>query len=95
VLAHVLAGASPDLDRLLRGLRVKELVVPREPSSLADAREYGFRHVLIRDVAYESVPKSERADKHLQVARWAEQRLQSRDDELVELLAAHYRSALA
>jgi tetratricopeptide (TPR) repeat protein len=94
VLAHVVAGASPDLDRLLRGLRVKELVVAREPSSLADSREYGFRHVLIRDVAYESVPKAERAEKHLQVADWAEQRL-AREDEMVELLASHYRSALA
>ncbi|HSH22275.1 MAG TPA: AAA family ATPase, partial [Candidatus Caenarcaniphilales bacterium] len=95
VLAHVVAGASPELDRLLRGLRVKELVVAREPSSLADSREYSFRHVLIRDVAYESVPKAERAEKHLQVARWAEERLAAREDELVELLASHYRSALA
>jgi len=95
VLAHVVAGASPDLDRLLRGLRAKELVVTREPSSLAESREYGFRHVLIRDVAYDSVPKSERAEQHVLVARWAEGRLAAREDEMVELVASHYRSALA
>jgi class 3 adenylate cyclase/tetratricopeptide (TPR) repeat protein len=94
VVAHVVAGALPELDLLLRGLRVKELVVLREPSSLAGSREFGFRHVLIRDVAYESVPKAERAEKHLQVARWAEERLAAREEELVELLASHYHRAL-
>ena len=94
VVAH-LAGAPPaTTGSLLRRLRVKELIVPREPSSLSDAAEFGFRHVLIRDVAYESLPKLERARKHREVARWAEDRLGERPDEMVELLAAHYWSAL-
>lgn len=94
VLAH-LAGASPGtIVGLVRSLRVKELVVPREPSTLTDALEYSFRHVLIRDVAYESLPKRERARKHRAVAAWAEERLGDRADEVVELLAAHYWSAL-
>jgi class 3 adenylate cyclase len=94
LLAH-LAGQSPTTTvRLLRSLRVKELVVPREPSTLTDAQEYAFRHVLIRDVAYDSLPKLERARKHREVAMWAEERLGERADEVVELLAAHYWSAL-
>ena len=94
LLAH-LAGQSPAVTvGLLRSLRVKELVVPREPSTLTDAQEYAFRHVLIRDVAYDSLPKLERARKHREVARWAEERLGERADEVVELLAAHYWSAL-
>lgn len=94
LLAH-LAGQSPAATvALLRSLRVKELVVPREPSTLTDAQEYAFRHVLIRDVAYESLPKLERARKHQEVATWAEERLGERADEVVELLAAHYWSAL-
>src|SRR5918992_1272214 len=94
LLAH-LAGQSPAaMVGLLRSLRVKELVVPREPSSLTDAQEYAFRHVLIRDVAYDSLPKLERARKHREVAAWAEERLGERADEVVELLAAHYWSAL-
>jgi class 3 adenylate cyclase/tetratricopeptide (TPR) repeat protein len=94
LLAH-LAGQSPAATiGLLRSLRVKELVVPREPSTLTDAQEYAFRHVLIRDVAYDSLPKLERARKHREVARWAEERLGERADEVVELLAAHYWSAL-
>jgi len=94
LLAH-LAGESPAATvRLLRSLRVKELVVLREPSTVADAQEYAFRHVLIRDVAYDSLPKLERARKHRQVALWAEERLGERAEEVVELLAAHYWSAL-
>ncbi|HET9417412.1 MAG TPA: adenylate/guanylate cyclase domain-containing protein [Candidatus Limnocylindria bacterium] len=94
LLAH-LAGQSPAATvALIRSLRVKELVVPREPSTLTDAQEYAFRHVLIRDVAYDSLPKLERARKHREVAAWAEERLGDRADEVVELLAAHYWSAL-
>ena len=94
ILSH-LAGQSPSSTvALLRSLRVKELVVPRESSSLSDAQEYAFRHVLIRDVAYDSLPKLERARKHREVAVWAEERLGDRADEVVELLAAHYWSAL-
>ena len=94
LLAH-LAGQSPSATvGRLRSLRVKELVVPREPSTLSDSQEYAFRHVLIRDVAYDSIPKLERARKHREVARWAEDRLGDRAEEVVELLAAHYWQAL-
>ena len=90
-----LAGERPTrVDDLLRRLRVKELVVPREPSSLSGAAEFGFRHVLIRDVAYDSLPKRDRAAKHRFVAEWAERELSDRGDETAELLASHYLSAL-
>ena len=94
LLSH-LAGQSPTATvGMLRSLRVKELVVPREPSTLSDAQEYAFRHVLIRDVAYDSIPKLERARKHREVAQWAEEQLGDRADEVVELLAAHYWQSL-
>ncbi|MBA2571246.1 MAG: hypothetical protein H0V04_08715, partial [Chloroflexi bacterium] len=94
VLAFLGGDRPAQVDDLLRRLRVKELVVPREPSSLSGAGEYGFRHVLIRDVAYDSLPKRDRAEKHLSVARWAERELSDRSDEIAELLASHYLSAL-
>jgi class 3 adenylate cyclase/tetratricopeptide (TPR) repeat protein len=75
-------------------LRVKELVVPHEPSSFSDEHEFTFKHVLIRDGAYDSLPKSLRADKHAGVARWAEQRAGDRAEEIAELVATHEIEAL-
>jgi class 3 adenylate cyclase/tetratricopeptide (TPR) repeat protein len=94
VLAHLSRQGPAATADLIRRLRVKELVVPREPSSLAGAAEFGFRHVLIRDVAYDSLPKRDRAALHLAVARWAQDALSERREEFVELLAAHHLSAL-
>jgi class 3 adenylate cyclase/tetratricopeptide (TPR) repeat protein len=76
-------------------LRVKELVVPHEPSSFSDEHEFAFRHALIRDGAYESLPKSLRADKHAGVARWAEERAGDRAEEIAELVATHELEALS
>jgi tetratricopeptide (TPR) repeat protein len=94
LIAHLSHQGAAATGELLRRLRVKELVIPRQPSSLAGAAEFGFRHVLIRDVAYDSLPKRDRAAKHLDVARWAEEALADRQDEMVELIAAHYLAAL-
>ena len=94
LIAHLSRQGASDTGEVLRRLRVKELVVPRSPSAMAGAAEFGFRHVLIRDVAYESLPKRDRAAKHLDVARWAESTMADRQDEMVELLAAHYLAAL-
>ena len=76
-------------------LRVKELVVPHEPSSFSDEHEFSFRHNLIRDGAYDSLPKTLRADKHAGVARWAERRAGDRAEEIAELIATHRLEALA
>ncbi|MEK6721240.1 MAG: adenylate/guanylate cyclase domain-containing protein [Chloroflexota bacterium] len=94
LLAHLSRlGPGPTGD-LLRRLRVKELVVPRQPSSLAGAAEFGFRHVLVRDVAYDSLPKRDRATLHAEVAGWAEATLADRIDEFAELVAGHLAAAL-
>jgi len=94
LLAHLSRlGPGPTGD-LLRRLRVKELVVPRQPSSLVGAAEFGFRHVLVRDVAYDSLPKRDRATLHAEVAGWAEATLVDRIDEFAELVAGHLAAAL-
>lgn len=78
----------------LNRLRAKELIVPREPAAFSGEIEFSFRHVLIRDVAYESLPKSLRVDKHLAVARWVEEQAGERGDEIAELLATHFVESL-
>ncbi len=75
-------------------LRVKEIVTPREPPAFSGELEFAFRHVLIRDVAYESLPKLLRARKHVKLARWAEERTGNRSRELAEVVGAHYVRAI-
>ncbi len=95
LVAHI---ARDDVDKTserIRRLRVKDLVVPREPSSMTGAAEFGFRHVLIRDVAYESLPKRDRAALHREIGEWAERELADRLDEFAELVASHFAAAVA
>ncbi|HSG85006.1 MAG TPA: AAA family ATPase [Candidatus Limnocylindrales bacterium] len=79
---------------LLGGLETKGFVAPAASSTLSGMSEYAFRHVLIRDVAYESLPKAYRADKHVLTARWAEQQAGERSGEIAEVLATHHVQAL-
>ncbi len=90
-----LSGAGPvDVRDALGRLRVKELVLLNDPPSFSDELEFSFRHSLIRDSAYDSLPKSLRASKHVQVARWAEARAGDRADEIAALIATHDLEAL-
>jgi DNA-binding SARP family transcriptional activator len=87
------------LDRL----EAKEFLYSAQRSSVAGEREYGFRHVLIRDVAYGQIPRAERAEKHRRAAAWLEslsaERVEDRPGRRgagrAELLAHHYGRALA
>ncbi|MDP9243726.1 MAG: tetratricopeptide repeat protein, partial [Chloroflexota bacterium] len=93
-VAELAGRPIADVRGALGRLRVKELVVPHEPSSFRDEQEFAFRHGLIRDGAYDSLPKSLRADKHLGVARWAEDRAGDRAEDIAELIATHEVEAL-
>ncbi len=84
-----------DTRKQLGRLRIKELITPREPSSFSDEHEFGFHHALIRDVAYDSLPKKLRAEKHTEVARWAETGGTADRDDVIELIATHLHQALA
>jgi predicted ATPase len=53
------------IDELLAILVRKELVRPRD-------RDYAFRHQLVRDAAYEALPKRDRAELHGRFAEMAE-----------------------
>jgi tetratricopeptide (TPR) repeat protein len=58
----------------------KELVRP-DRSQLSGYDAFRFRHLLIRDAAYDALPKAERADLHESFAAW----LEEHGAELVEL----------
>ena len=64
----------PALDALEDGLLAlvrRDLIRPEAPS-FAGENAYRFRHALIRDAAYRSVPKNARADLHERFAAWLE-----------------------
>jgi class 3 adenylate cyclase len=79
---------GPALDALER----KDLIRPGE--RLAGTQGYRFRHILIRDAAYESLPKTTRAEMHVRLADRLES-ASARDGraEADELLAWHLEQA--
>ncbi len=77
---EALAPEEPQIAGHLVGLVRKELVRPSPPTLPGDDA-FRFRHLLIRDAAYEALPKATRADLHERFARW----LSEHGHELVEL----------
>ena len=67
-----LAPEEPQVDGRLVTLVRKDLVRPEQPV-LADDNAYRFRHLLIRDTAYEALPKSARTVLHERFAVWLEE----------------------
>jgi class 3 adenylate cyclase len=83
------------LDDVLETLRRLEFVRERLSSSLLGRREYLFKHVLIRDVAYASLPRAERGRAHVETAAWIEETSGGRRGESAEQLANHYDAAFS
>ena len=80
---------TPRLAALVR----KELIRPDRPQ-IAGEDGFRFRHLLIRDAAYEALPKSARAELHQRLAAWLEEH-GTELVELDELLGYHLEQALA
>jgi class 3 adenylate cyclase/tetratricopeptide (TPR) repeat protein len=97
--AVVALGDSPEpIEPQLVALVRKELVRPHSPQIPSDDG-YRFRHLLIRDAAYEALPKARRAELHERFANWLEASgrvLDERDEIMAYHLdqALHYRAEL-
>jgi class 3 adenylate cyclase/tetratricopeptide (TPR) repeat protein len=78
-----IAALSPDepqVDGRLVTLVRKDLVRP-EPAVIPNDDAYRFRHLLIRDTAYDALPKATRAQLHERFATW----LDEHGGDLIEL----------
>ncbi len=75
---------GPSLVTLTR----KELIRP-DDSSFAGDEAFRFRHILIRDAAYESMPKKTRAELHERFAAWLERVAADRAREFDEIVGYH------
>ncbi|MET0927189.1 MAG: adenylate/guanylate cyclase domain-containing protein, partial [Solirubrobacterales bacterium] len=82
-----------DLVATLESLRERGLVVPTAGSRLTGEREYAFKHVLIRDVAYSTLPKAVRARRHAEVGEFIGARAADRSEGVVAMVAEHYSRA--
>ena len=78
----------------LRDLSRKELVRPVRRSSMQGEAEYAFWHILTRDVAYNQLPRAERAARHAAAATWIEAQAPARVEDHADVLAYHYATAL-
>jgi class 3 adenylate cyclase/tetratricopeptide (TPR) repeat protein len=85
---------EPEVRQDLHELARKELVRPARRSSVAGQGEYAFWHLLVRDTAYEQIPRAARAGKHRSAAAWIERLAGERVADHAELLAHHYGQAL-
>ena len=87
-----LSGAEPaDTHHSLLGLARRDLIRNDKPD-ISGERAFGFRHLLIRDAAYDSIPKETRARLHERHAAWLEN-LGERAVELDEIIGYHFEQA--
>jgi class 3 adenylate cyclase/tetratricopeptide (TPR) repeat protein len=95
---EALAPDEPSIPARLMGLVRKELLRPAT-ATMPEDDAFRFRHLLIRDAAYDALPKTTRAELHERFALW----LEEQGGGLVELdeilgyhleQAAHYRAEL-
>jgi len=82
----------PDVPAHLVSLVRKELIRPEE-GEFPGEDAFGFKHQLIRDAAYLSLPKEERADLHERFAGWLESTTDDRALELEEIVGYHLERA--
>ncbi|GAC1401147.1 MAG: hypothetical protein NVSMB49_14920 [Ktedonobacteraceae bacterium] len=63
-------------------------------SPIEDDRVFSFKHILIRDVVYNNIPRVRRSQEHARLAFWLEEHTATNQVSFVELLAYHYQQAL-
>jgi class 3 adenylate cyclase len=92
-VSRLLGSDADDLGSILDHLEDRELIRSRLGSSLVGEPEFTFKHVLTREVAYDSLPRRERGAAHAAVGAWIEEATRDRGSELVELTAYHWGEA--
>jgi class 3 adenylate cyclase/tetratricopeptide (TPR) repeat protein len=85
-------GELEAVDEALEGLESRGLILRRSQSEVEGDVEFAFKHVLIRDVAYGTLPRGSRRELHAAIARYLEETLSDPAD-LGWLLARHCREA--
>lgn len=90
-LQSVLGDAG--LDRTLRNLSERGLILLRTQSTIQGHTEWTFKHVLVRDAAYDTLGDAARARSHAAVGAWLADLPPETVDEVTELIAMHFHRA--
>ncbi|HSH03725.1 MAG TPA: adenylate/guanylate cyclase domain-containing protein [Anaerolineae bacterium] len=79
----------------LDDLHQKEIIFPRKSTTFSNTIEYTFKHILLRDISYETILKQQRRQYHQQTAIWLEQVCQANNrlDTYAPHIAYHYYQA--
>ena len=82
-----------ELERLLSSLVRKEVLSIQADPRSPERGQYSFLQDVVRRVAYETTSKRERKAKHLAAARFLSSTWGAEEDEIAEVVAAHYVDA--
>jgi class 3 adenylate cyclase/tetratricopeptide (TPR) repeat protein len=86
-------AVRPAVPRRLLDLVGKQLL-RTAASTVPIGEAFQFRHLLLRDAAYEAVPKARRAELHERFAGWLEATMGERAREYAEIIGYHYEQAV-
>ena len=94
VLTAMDSRDSREVGDMLSGLLERQLIRRIHESSMGGEREFAFVHALARDVAYRQLPRVARARRHAAVAHWLEAKAGGHPEDLADVLAHHFATAL-
>ncbi|MEP7225517.1 MAG: AAA family ATPase, partial [Actinomycetota bacterium] len=86
-------GGVEDLDEALNTLEQRDLIRRDPTSQIAGDVQFTFKHMLIREVAYATLPRATRRERHAAVASHIEGAIEGSNDTLASILAHHWREA--
>jgi class 3 adenylate cyclase/tetratricopeptide (TPR) repeat protein len=92
-VAYIAERGRWAIEEALRRLEERQLIRRRHESSGAGDVEYVFEHALIRDVAYRTIVRAVRAEKHRRAGEWLSSLAGALRDR-ADVIAHHYVTAL-
>ncbi|MCG6871978.1 MAG: hypothetical protein LJE84_06770, partial [Gammaproteobacteria bacterium] len=92
-LSAVDGVSARETEAILDELREREMILLREETGFGNTNEYVFRHAILRDVTFGSLPPRQRRAYHGEVARWLITASGQRVGEYATLIADHFEKA--
>ena len=93
-LASIARRSNDEVEPLLQGLVRKEILFLEADPRSAERGQYGFLQDIVRHVAYETLARRDRKTRHVAAATFFETAWGGREQEIVEVIASHYLTAL-